>query len=65
MTSPFVIFPSKAESNHTYSAPQAYPVWLQYVYIYMDDLICAAQMDAAQQQRSSELTFRSLKDIFP
>ena len=38
---------------------------LQYVDVYMDDLLCAAQGDPTQQQRVSELSTRALKDILP
>ena len=38
---------------------------LQYVDVYMGDLLCAAQGDPTQQQRFSDITIRDLKEILP
>ena len=38
---------------------------MQYIIVYMDDLICANQWGTAQQQRILDLTICALKDIFP
>ena len=35
------------------------------MYMYMDNLLCAAQGDPAQKQRVSNLTIPALKEIFP
>ena len=49
-TSPLTIYPPTAEAYYTSAAPPAYPDRLQSIYVYMHDLICADQGDAAQQQ---------------
>ena len=41
------------------------PDWLQYIDVYMDDLICADQGDDAQKQRVLELMLCFLKEILP
>ena len=41
------------------------PDHLQYIDVYMEDLLCDNQGYAAQQQRVSDMIIRSLKDILP
>ena len=60
-TSPFAIYLPTAEAYHTSAALLASPYRIQYVGVYMDDLICAAQGDSVQQQRVSDLTLHTLK----
>ena len=38
---------------------------LQYVDVYMDELTCATQGNVGQQQHTSDITLRALKEIFP
>ena len=65
LISPFVIYPPADKAYHTYAAPQTPPYQLQYIDIYMEDMLCAAQGYAYQKKKVSELTLRSLKEIFP
>ena len=43
----------------------ASPDCLQYVNFYTEDLLCASQGYPTQQQRVSEITICTLKEIFP
>ena len=65
LISSFAIYPPTAEAYHTSVAPPASPDRLQYVDVYMDDLLCAAQGGAAQKKRVSELMLCTLNEIFP
>ena len=56
---------SEAGAHKTANGTTASTDRLQYVYIYMGNLLCAAQVDHTQQQRVSKLTIRALKDILP
>ena len=61
---PLILTPT-AGAYKTAGAQIASPVRLQYVDVYMDDLLCAAQGDPDQQQSLSKLTICALKEIFP
>ena len=53
LSSSFAIYPPTDGSYKTSEAPTASPGHLQYVDIYMNDLLCAAQGEPAQQHRVS------------
>ena len=65
LSSSFAIYPPTAGSYKTSEALTASPGRLKYVDIYMNDLLCAAQGEPAQQHRVSYLTIRALKEILP
>ena len=59
----FDIYLPTSEAYHTSAALPASPDQLQYIDIYMDNILCATQGDSAQQQRISELILRALNEI--
>ena len=61
----FFVYPPTAGAYKTADADTASSGRLQYVDVYIDDLLCFAQGDPTQQQWVSEITIRSLKEIFP
>ena len=64
-TSAFTVYPPTAGTYYLAPYPTASAARIQYVDVYMDDLNCATQGYVGQQQRVSELTIRSKKEIFP
>ena len=63
-TSAFVIYPPTANTYSTTPAPMVSSARLQCTEVYMDELLYATQGYRTQQQHISELTLRSLKEIF-
>ena len=57
----FVFYSPTIRANKTTKSPTASHAHLQYVDVYMDDLLCADQGYPSQKQRVSELTNRALK----
>ena len=64
-SSAFAIYPPKAGAYNTNNAQTASPGHLQYVGVYMYDLLCVAQGDSTHQQWVSDITILTLKEIFP
>ena len=58
-------YPPTASLYATSPPPTLSNKHLQYVDVYMDDLNCATQGDSVQQRRVTELTIRSLKEVYP
>ena len=58
-------YPPTASLYTTSPSPTSSNKRLQYVNVYMDDLNCATQGDSDQQRRVTELTIRSLKEVYP
>ena len=62
----FLVYPPPtAGAYKTANSATASPNRLQYIDVYMEDLLCASQENPTQQQRVSEITIRALKEIFP
>ena len=61
----FAIYPPTAKVYHTSTAPPVYPNRMQYINVYMDNLIFTNQGGAAQQHMVLYLTLCTLKEIFP
>ena len=63
--STFVAYPLPTDRVYkTANSSTASTNHLQYVDVYIDDLVCAAQVDPNQQQRFFDLTICALKEIF-
>ena len=60
----FDIYPTTEGAYCLATLPTSSSARLQYVDVYMNDLNCATQGDVGQQQRTSKLTLRDLKEIF-
>ena len=63
--STFVVYPPTAGAYKTANGATTSTDRLQYVDVYMDDLIGSVQEDPVQKQRASKLAIRTLKDILP
>ena len=63
--STFMVYSPTAGTYKTVDVATAFPKRLQYVNIYMNDLLCVAQGDPNQQQRVSEITIHALKKTPP
>ena len=64
-TSAFEIYPPTSGTYSLATSPTSSAARLHYVDVYMDDFNCDTQVDVGQQQRTSKLTLRALKQIFP
>ena len=64
-TSTFVVYPPTAMVYKTSYGATTSPNRLQYVDVYMDDILCDAQGDPTIQHRVYDPTIRSLKEISP
>ena len=61
----FEIYPPTSGTYSLAALPTSSAARLHYVDVYMDDFNCDTQVDVGQQQRTSKLTLRALKQIFP
>ena len=59
--STFVVYPPTVGVYNTVNGATASANHIQYVDVYVDDLLCAAQEHPTQQQRISDLTIHALK----